>query len=153
MRNTSIKINYIKSVSGQSENILQRIVRRPDKILSRLRTVFHKSDEACMAHLHPGLLTYWGVNTVRHQLRAAGINSQWREIVRVMNTQKCVTTIMTNNKQERISIRSCSKPNSKVVYIYDILKLKYAPFIRKKSVVLHSHFFKFRNLDDLDNTS
>jgi hypothetical protein len=94
-----------------------------------------------MAHLHLGLLAYWVVNTVRHQLRVTGINSQRREIVRVMNTQKCVTTIMTNNKQERISIRSCSKPNSNVAYIYDILKLKYDPFIRKKYIVLNSHFF------------
>jgi hypothetical protein len=118
-----------------------------------LRPVFHKSDDACMAHLHLGLLAYWVVNTVRHQLKAAGSNSQWREIVRVMNTQKCVTTIMTNDKLERISIRACSRPNTKVANIYDLLKLKHAPFIREKSVVPKLQNLKNRNIEILDNTS
>jgi hypothetical protein len=37
-----------------------------------LHLVFHKTDDACMAHLHLGLMAYWVVNTVRHQLKAAG---------------------------------------------------------------------------------
>ena len=34
-----------------------------------LRPVFHKTDEASMAHLHLGLLAYWVVNTIRYQLK------------------------------------------------------------------------------------
>jgi hypothetical protein len=104
-----------------------------------------------MVRVHLGLMAYWVVNTVRHQLKAVGYKSQWCEIVRVMNTQKCVTTIMTNDKQEQISIRCCSKPTAKVGYIYDILKLKHAPFIRKKSVVLQSENLKNRTVDALHN--
>jgi hypothetical protein len=52
-----------------------------------LRPVFHKTDDACMAHLHPGLMACRVVSTVLHQLKAAGINSRWTETVRVMNTQ------------------------------------------------------------------
>jgi len=58
-----------------------------------LRPVFHQNDESTMAHLHLGLLAYWIVNTIRYQLKQKGITSNWREIVRIMNTQKCVTTI------------------------------------------------------------
>jgi hypothetical protein len=101
-----------------------------------LRPIFHKTDEASQAHLHLGLLAYWVVNTIRHQLKSQQITSDWRELVRIMNTQKCVTTTMINDKGEHLSIRCCSKPEAKVAQIYQSLKLAPAPFIRKKSVVI-----------------
>ena len=101
-----------------------------------LRPVFHQKDDSTMAHLHLGLLAYWLVNTIRYQLKKKSILSHWREIVRIMNTQKCVTTLAQNLTDEIISIRKCSEPDEKAKQIYDILKYKYAPFIRKKSVVL-----------------
>jgi hypothetical protein len=101
-----------------------------------LRPIYHKTDDASEAHLHLGMLAYWVVNTIRHQLKVDEITSQWRELVRIMNTQKCVTTTMLNDKQEHISLRCCSKPSHKVALIYDALQMKHAPFIRKKSVVL-----------------
>jgi hypothetical protein len=100
-----------------------------------LRPIFHKTDEAIQAHLHLGLLAYWIVNTVRYQLQQKEIKSEWREIVRVMNTQKCVTTTVQNTREQWISIRKCSEPEEKAIRIYDALRYKYAPFIRKKSVV------------------
>jgi hypothetical protein len=80
-------------------------------------------------------MAYWVVNTVRHQLKDQGVTSEWRELVRIMNTQKCVTTTMVNDRKQTISIRCCSKPEPNVALLYDALKLKPAPFIRKKSVV------------------
>lgn len=100
-----------------------------------LRPIFHKTDEATQAHLHLGLLAYWIVNTVRYQLQQKEIKSEWREIVRIMNTQKCVTTTVQNTREQWISIRKCSEPEDKAIRIYDALRYKYAPFIRKKSVV------------------
>ena len=101
-----------------------------------LRPVFHQNDESSMAHLHLGLLAYWLVNTIRYQLKHKSIRSDWREIVRIMNTQKCVTTLAQNKSDEIICIRKCSEPEDKAKKIYDTLNYKYAPFIRKKSVVL-----------------
>jgi len=101
-----------------------------------LRPVFHQNDDSTMAHLHLGLLAYWLVNTIRYQLKQKGITNNWREIVRIMNTQKCVTTLAQNKTEEIISIRKCSEPDEKARHIYDVLNYKYAPFIRKKSVVL-----------------
>jgi len=100
-----------------------------------LRPIFHQKDENTMAHLYLGILAYWLVNTVRHQLKKEGIHSDWREIVRTMNTQKAVTTLAQNKYDEVIMIRRCSEPNERVRRLYDALKYKYAPFIKRKSVV------------------
>ena len=43
---------------------------------------------------------------------------------------------MLNYRGQHLSVRCCSKPEPKVALIYQALKLKPAPFIRKKSVVL-----------------
>ncbi len=107
-----------------------------------LRPIYHKTDEASMAHLHLGLLAYWLVSTIRHQLKQGGYRRDWREIIRTMNTQKCVTTTITNIDQQIISIRKCTEPTTKIKEIYDKLKYKYAPFYRKKSVVLPAEILK-----------
>jgi hypothetical protein len=101
-----------------------------------LRPIFHKTDDASQAHLHLGIMAYWVVNTIRHQLKDNGLTSDWKELVRIMNTQKCVTTVMKNDRGQHISIRCCSKPEPKVAMIYKALKLEPAPFVRRKSVVL-----------------
>jgi len=100
-----------------------------------LRPIYHQNDESTMAHLHLGLLAYWVVTTVRHQLKKKGIHSGWREIVRTMNTQKAVTTLAQNVHDKVIMIRRCSEPNQHVRQFYDALKYKYAPFVKRKSVV------------------
>jgi hypothetical protein len=107
-----------------------------------LRPIYHKTDEASMAHLNLGMLAYWLVATIRYQLKQKGINSDWREIVRRMNTQKCVTTSVVNIKQETISVRQCTVPTKEVKAIYDILNYKHAPFTRKKSVVPPAEILK-----------
>ena len=100
-----------------------------------------------MAHLNLGLLAYQIVATIRHQLKAKNIHSDWRNIVRTMNSQKCITTSMTNSKEQVICIRKCSEPEADVKKIYDALKYKYAPFIRKKSVVPPDEIFKNVKVD------
>lgn len=100
-----------------------------------LRPIYHKTDDASMAHLHLGILAYWIVNTIRYQLKQKGLNFDWQDIVRTMNTQKCVTTSIINIKEETISIRQCTEINQKVKQIYDLLNYKHVPFKKKKSVV------------------
>ena len=100
-----------------------------------LRPIYHKTDAAAMAHLHLGLLAYWVVNTIRYQLKQKGINNQWSDLVRIMNTQKIVTTTMQNDFGQQIAIRQCSEPTQQVKEIYSALKYKLQPFTRKKSVV------------------
>jgi hypothetical protein len=87
-------------------------------------------------------MAYWLVATIRYQLKQQGINSDWREIVLTMNTQKCVTTSLVNIKNETISIRQCTGATKEVKKIYDLLKYKYVPFVRKKSVVPPAEILK-----------
>lgn len=108
-----------------------------------LRPIYHKNDDATQAHLHLGLLAYQLVNTIRYRLKTkAGIHSSWKEINRIMRTQKCVTTSMMNDKGSQIWIRRCSEPTDRVKMIYEALGYTYAPFIRKKSVVLKTEIEK-----------
>ena len=100
-----------------------------------LRPIYHKKDKPAMAHLHLGLLAYWMVNTVRHQLKSKNINSTWTEIVRIANTQKVITTSGQNTYDQIITIRKCSEPNKSLKEIYDVLKSDYRPFRKRKSVV------------------
>ncbi|MDR3269514.1 MAG: hypothetical protein LBT83_10680, partial [Tannerella sp.] len=61
----------------------------------------------------------------------ASINFQWKEIIRIMNTQKAVTTIAQNKYDEVIIIRRCSDPNEKVQAIYSKLNYKFQPFTNR----------------------
>lgn len=100
-----------------------------------LRPIYHKTDATSIAHIHLALLANGTVNTIRHQLKANSINTQWGEIVRTMNTQKLVTTTMQNQYKQTIVIRQCSEPTKQVQQIYSALNYKQRPFARKKSVV------------------
>lgn len=100
-----------------------------------LRPIYHKNDQSTMAHLYLGLLAYWLVNTIRHQLKAKGINSCWTEIVRIGSTQKMITTTGQNTHDEIISVRKCSQPTEKLKEIYETLQMKPKAFHKRKSVV------------------
>jgi predicted SprT family Zn-dependent metalloprotease len=100
-----------------------------------LRPIYHKNDNATMAHLHLGLLGYWIVNTIRHQLKTKKINHDWKEILRISSTQKLVTTSIVDAEENTIFIKKCSEPNSKLQEMYQALKYKSRPFRCKKFVV------------------
>jgi transposase len=107
-----------------------------------LRPIYHKTDEASMAHLHLGILAYWLVATIRFQLKQKGYNHDWSEIVRIMNTQKCVTTTVENIQGQIVSVRQCTEPTLKAKHIYNLMNYKTVPFYRKKSVVIPVEIFK-----------
>lgn len=100
-----------------------------------LRPIYHKTDKAAMAHLHLGLLAYWLVNTLRHQLKKEKINHGWSEIVRIANTQKIVTTSGQNVYDKIVTVRKCTQPTEKLKQIYQALNINQRPFKKQKSVV------------------
>jgi len=113
-----------------------------------LRPIYHKSDQSTIAHLNLGLLSYWLVNTIRHQLKSNGINSCWKEIVRIDNTQKVITTKGYNKANKEITVRKCSEPDPKLKALQDALKINRKPFTKIKSVV---HKPKFKKLQPANN--
>jgi transposase len=100
-----------------------------------LRPIYHKNDQSTMAHLHLGLLAYWLVNTLRHQLKSGKINHCWSEIVRIANTQKIVTTTGQNTYDKIVTVKKCTLPNEKLKHIYQTLNVNQRPLKKKKSVV------------------
>lgn len=100
-----------------------------------LRPIYHKTDKAAMAHLHLGLLAYWLVNTLRHQLKKEKINHCWSEIVRIANTQKIVTTSGQNVYDKIVTVKKCTQPIEKLKQIYQALNINQRPFKKQKSVV------------------
>ncbi|MGL5636400.1 MAG: IS1634 family transposase [Bacteroidales bacterium] len=97
-----------------------------------LRPIYHQKDEHADAHLFFGLLAYWVVNTIRYQLKEKGINHYWSEIVRIMSTQKVVTTKALNALDEKVETKICSEPTKDVTSIYKALKYKDRPFKKIK---------------------
>jgi len=103
----------------------------------RLRPVHHQEDRYCEAHLHLGLLAYQIVAPIRYMLKKAGIDYGWRNIVRIMNTQKVVSISIKNKDKDEVIIRTCSRPTQEVLEIYRALKMSSMPFKSKKFVVHH----------------
>jgi transposase len=136
---------FIKtSLDGKSENLIWNIYNTIREIESTFRTlktdldlrpIYHKKDESTIAHLNLGLLAYWLVNTIRQQLKARGINHCWKEIVRIGNTQKVITTTGYNKAQQKITVRKCSEPPKKLKELLEALQIKHRPFTKLKSVV------------------
>jgi hypothetical protein len=96
-----------------------------------LRPVFHKNDETMQAHLNLAILAYQVVNTIRYQLKTKNITYDWSNIVRLMDTQHSVTSTMCNKQGEKITIRKCSNPIKEVKEIYEALKYKQQPYVKK----------------------
>ena len=97
-----------------------------------LRPIYHQKDSRSDAHLFFGLLSYWVVNTIRHQLKLSGETAYWTEIVRRMQPQKLVTTEAVNALGEKVKFRACSRPTKDAEAIYRALGMQPAPFIKVK---------------------
>jgi transposase len=100
-----------------------------------LRPVYHQKDSRTEAHIHLGVLAYMIVNTIRFKLKQKGLNHDWSNIIRIMNTQKVVTTSLKNEKGNIIIIEKCSEPKKQVLEIYLAANYKPKPFTIKKHVV------------------
>ena len=126
-----------------------------------LRPIYHQKDDRSDAHLFLGLLSYWIVNVIRHQMKkvnearkaadpdpkAEYPTPYWTEIVRVMSTQKAVTSEAVNALGEKVEMRICSTPTEQAAEIYSMLNYKPMPF-RKIKIVEHSrHEAKTQNAD------
>src|SRR5690606_38620658 len=90
------------------------IVREKTIQFLTLRPIYHKNDQSTIFPLPLGLLAYWLVNTLRSKLKAHGIHHSWKEIMRMGNTQKIITTTGYNAAGYEITVRKCSRPEEKL---------------------------------------
>ncbi len=102
----------------------------------RIRPIYHQRDEMSVAHIHLGLMAYQLVAAIQYQLKSKGINLDWTNIVRIMNTQK-MNTIKMLTKTKELQIRKLSIPETAVKDIYDVLQITAFPKSTRKRVVYH----------------
>lgn len=102
----------------------------------QIRPVFHQKDERVESHLYLAILAYQLVNTIRYMLKEKGINHDWRNIVRIMNTQT-IQSIVLNAETKKICIRKPSKPIQEALDIYQATSTNSMAPDKKKYVVYH----------------
>ena len=93
-----------------------------------------------------GLLAYWIVNIIRHQLKKENEKRKkadpdpkaeyptpyWTEIVDIMKTQKVIKSEAINTLGEKVEMLICSTPREEAAEIYSMLNYKPIPFRRIK---------------------
>ena len=102
-------------------------VNRQCKTDLNLRPVYHQKDHTIQAHLFLTALASNIVQFIRYQLRQQGITWSWKEIVRIMDTQKSQYSEFENKHQQYFLLANWTEPKPKVKQIYDTLQLQYKP--------------------------
>lgn len=136
-----IRTNYEKTQEGELWDIYNTIREveatfRSLKSDLNLRPVHHQNDQRIEAHLYLTMLAYQLVNTIRYMLKKKGLNYDWKNIVRIMSTQKIQTIKLPTDKQI-MHIRKPSSPIKEVSQIYDATSCKHTLAAVKKYVVYH----------------
>ena len=99
-----IRTNYGKTEEGTLWDIYNTIREveatfRSLKSDLDLRPVHHQNDGRIEAHLYLTMLAYQLVNTIRYMLKQKGLNYDWKNIVRIMSTQKIQTIKLPTDKK------------------------------------------------------
>jgi transposase len=102
----------------------------------QIRPVHHQNDERVESHIYLTILAYQLVNTVRYMLKKKGINYDWQNILRIMNTQT-IQSLLLPTKTKSISLRKPSRPIKEALDIYLATNTKSMMPAIKKYVVYH----------------
>jgi Transposase DDE domain len=136
-----IRTNYQKTEEGELWDIYNTIREveatfRSLKSDLNLRPIHHQNDERIEAHLYLTMLAYQLVNTIRYMLKQKDIYYDWKNIIRIMSTQK-IQTIKLPTDKKVMHIRKPSVPITEVRQIYDATNCKHTQSAIKKYVVYH----------------
>jgi len=101
-----------------------------------IRPVHHQKDQRIEAHIYLTVLAYQLVNTIRHMLKKENIHYDWKNIIRIMNTQTIQTVILPTDKKT-IHLRKPAKPINEVQQIYKATNCTSTQSAVKKHVVYH----------------
>lgn len=143
-----IRTNYLHANEKQLWDIYNTIreVESTFRCLKsdlNLRPVYHQNDERVESHIYLAILAYQLINTIRYMLKENSENIQgqsirhdWRNIVRIMNTQK-IQSVLLNTKTRKICLRKPSRPIKEALNIYKATNTKSMIPAKKKYVVYH----------------
>jgi transposase len=102
----------------------------------QIRPVYHQNDERIEAHIYLTILAYQLVNTIRCMLKEKGLHYDWKNIVRIMNTQTIQTLVLPTDKKT-IHLRKPAKPIKEARDIYSATGCSQTQKPIKKYVVYH----------------
>ena len=136
-----IRTNYEKPQEAQLWKIYNTIreVESTFRCLKsdlQIRPIYHQKDERVESHIYLTILAYQLVNTIRYMLKEKGIHHDWRNIVRIMNTQM-IQSLILPTQTKKISLTKPSRPIKEVLDIYQATNTKSMVPARKKYVVYH----------------
>lgn len=101
-----------------------------------IRPIHHQKDERIQSHIYLTILAYQLINTIRYLLKEKGIKDDWKNILRIMNTQHIQTVVLPTDSKT-IHLRLPSKPIAKAKEIYDATYCTHTQKATKKYVVYH----------------
>ena len=109
-----------------------------------IRPVHHQLDHRIESHnscralrgIYLTMLAYQMVNTIRYMLKQKGINHDWSNIVRIMNTHT-IQTIHLPTPTKTIHLRAPAKPIQEVHQIYQATSTTNTMTAKEKYVVYH----------------
>jgi len=101
-----------------------------------LRPVHHQKDQRVQAHIYLAILAYQLVNTIRYMLKEKDIHHDWKNIVRIMNTQT-IHSVLLNTETKKICVRKPSRPIALALDIYKATATQSMIPATKKYVVYH----------------
>jgi transposase len=102
----------------------------------QIRPIHHQKDERVESHIYLTILAYQLVNTIRYMLKEKGIKHDWKNIVRIMNTQT-IQELLLPTETRKISLVKPSRPIKEVLEIYQATTTKSIIPAKKKYVVYH----------------
>jgi len=100
-----------------------------------IRPIYHQKDKYIEPHIWLGIISYQVVNYIRRKLKLTGNNDSWTTIVNKMRTMQSSTVIITNDKEQLLYIKLCTRPTKEQQTIFKALNYKQRPFVRKIKVV------------------
>jgi transposase len=100
-----------------------------------LRPVFHSKEDRSDGHLFITVLAYQCVQTIRAQLKKAGIHDSWAQLRETLSIQRRVTSSLKRRDGHTIHIRKTTIAEPALLEIYQALKLNPAPGGTKKLLI------------------
>jgi len=101
-----------------------------------IRPVHHQNDHRISSHIYLTILAYQLVNTIRYMLKQKGIQYEWNNIVRILNTH-VTQTIILPTPTKTIHLRKPSKPIEIAMKIYQATNTDKTMTPKTKYVVYH----------------
>jgi hypothetical protein len=100
-----------------------------------IRPIYHQKDKHIEPHIWLGIIAYQIVNYIKRNLGEHNINDSWTMIVNKMSSMQSSITTVTNDKQQQLYIKLCTRPTAYQKSVFQSLGYKQRPYVRKTKVV------------------